>query len=103
MKGGNRKQVKILQFADDSTIVVEDEDSLRFVLVMIEIFSKFSGLELNKRKTEAMWAGCWKFRKKETEQLQWKLHPDNNYVKILGVKLSSDKRANQISEIGCFA
>ena len=34
-------------------------------LKAVELFSEFSGLRLNKDKTEAIWIGCWKYRRKE--------------------------------------
>ena len=58
------KDIRILQYADDSTILVSDEASIFQVFSIIETFSNCSGLELNRGKTQAIWMGCWKFRKK---------------------------------------
>ena len=50
--------------SSDSTLIVQDEKSISEALNIIELFSKFSGLQLNINKTEAIWLGCWKFRQR---------------------------------------
>lgn len=75
--------MKLLQFADDSNLVLENEESLYKCLSLVEAFSKISGLHLNRNKTQAVWLGCWKFRRKEVGGITWKIFPDNN-LKILG-------------------
>ena len=47
-------EVKILQYADDSTILVNDEKSILEVFHIIDKFTVFSGLVLNRNKTEAI-------------------------------------------------
>ena len=47
-------KVRILQFADDATIIINGTDSLKSHLQTIEVFGAISGLKLNK-KTKAMW------------------------------------------------
>ena len=44
-------EMKILQFADDATIFVDEMDSLKKAIKQIETFGVFSGLELNKTKS----------------------------------------------------
>lgn len=43
-------QVKISQFADDTTIITNNTDSLKSHLQTIEWFGTISGLQLNKKK-----------------------------------------------------
>lgn len=45
---------KILQFADDSTLFMKDEESLIQALNLIERFKVVSGLELNLQKTQGV-------------------------------------------------
>ena len=56
--------VKIVQMADDTTIFVQDHNSLQNVLSIMDKFQKAAGLKLNKGKTEAMWLGIKGHRKK---------------------------------------
>ena len=92
-----RNEIKLLQYADDSTIFVSDENSIIKCLHIITLFSRFSGLTLNKNKTEAIWLGCWKNRKKEIANLKWKTFPDNN-IKILGIQFKNDCSIVDISQ-----
>jgi hypothetical protein len=56
IKIGN-KETKIAQMADDTTIFVEDINSLENFLKLTIVFQKYAGLKLNTTKTEAMWLG----------------------------------------------
>ncbi len=90
-------EVKLTQFADDATLFLSDEHSLKKSFILIELFSQFSGLVLNKNKTEAIWLGCWKFRKKEICDIKWNTGP-NNKVKILGIIFYADRTLDEIEE-----
>ena len=54
-----KKEVKITQYADDTTVLVSDLDSVsQFkILKLLNNFKNIIGLEINKHKTEAMWLG----------------------------------------------
>jgi hypothetical protein len=67
----NQTEIKILQMADDTTIMVEDLTSFKHVLRIIALFHIFAGLKLNKTKTEAMWLGKWKNNKDTPLGLKW--------------------------------
>jgi hypothetical protein len=43
--------------ADDTTMFVEDPDSLQNTFDLLKAFENYAGLRLNKAKTEAMWVG----------------------------------------------
>jgi hypothetical protein len=64
-------EIKILQMADDTTIFVEDINSLKCVLQIIALFHLFAGLKLNKTKTEAMWLGKNRNCKEQPMGLKW--------------------------------
>ena len=89
---GGRNEMKIMQFADDSTLFLADECSIYQSLKAIDLFSEFTGLNLNKNKTEAIWLGCWKFRKKEIANMKWRIFPQNE-IRILGVTFKNDCQA----------
>jgi hypothetical protein len=67
----NQTEIKILQMADDTTIFVEDQASLKLVLKLISLFHIFAGLKLNKTKSEAMWLGKWRNCKENPLGLKW--------------------------------
>ena len=72
--------VRILQFADDATIFVNDIHSLRKAIKHIEQFGVYSGLELNKNKCSLV--DMKNFAVNESiEGISW----SNSDVKILGV------------------
>ena len=61
----NLQEPKISQFADDTTLISKDTNSLKFSLQIIGSFGSISGLRLNKKKTKAMWIGSSKHKKKQ--------------------------------------
>ena len=72
--------LKVLMYADDITLFLKGYDDLKITLDMLQTFSTFSNLELNKSKTEAMWLGSDKGRNDKYFDIRWK-----EKVKILGI------------------
>ena len=56
------KVIKITLYADDTTLLLKDVESVHSLLEMLELFKMCSELEINKSKTEAMWLGSWSER-----------------------------------------
>ena len=52
-----KEETKLLQFADDNTAVLADENSVSAFLSLLESFKDISGLTIDFTKTEAMWIG----------------------------------------------
>ena len=50
-----QKDIKITHYADDTTVLVRDCDSVPTLLKLLEEFKKVSGQEINTSKTEARW------------------------------------------------
>jgi hypothetical protein len=50
-------EIKLVQMADDTTVFVEDQNSLDNIFKLLRLFEQYAGLKLNKNKTEAMWVG----------------------------------------------
>ena len=80
----NGKEVRISQFADDTTIITNNTDSLKAHLRTIDSFGNISGLKLNKKKTKAMWLGSMK--NSNSKILEFKSTKDP--IKVLGAFLS---------------
>ena len=58
-------ELKVLQYADDTTFLVGDVKSLPVILKELEEFGRVAGPKINKEKTTLLWIG-----KKES---RWKL------------------------------
>ena len=86
----NGQNAKISQFADDTTLILEDTTSLRNAMNIVNSFGVLSGLQLNKKKTKALWIGV--SRKNKTEPLKFQCPKDP--IKFLGTYLSHDAAAN---------
>ena len=50
-------QVRLVQFADDMSCFVGNEESIEILFNTCEFFSKISGLSLNKEKSLIIWLG----------------------------------------------
>ena len=82
------QEVKITQYADDTSCFVRDLNSLKRLFSLHEHFQNISGLKLNSDKTEAMWLGK---KNKDTArkplEINWKKR-----LKILGISYSYDEK-----------
>ena len=86
----NDQEVKISQFADDTTIITSKVDSLKSHLQVIDWFGTVSDLKLNKKKTKAMWLGTMKHSRSKI--LEFKSTKDP--IKVLGTFLSYNQNKN---------
>ena len=80
----NKQELKISQYADDTTVFVHDLDSVTSLLSLLNDFHACSGLEINTTKTEAMWLGEWKENKDTPFGFKWPKEP----ISALGVAFS---------------
>ena len=90
----NKQELKISQYADDTTVFVRDLDSVTSQLKVLNDFKEHSGLEINTTKTEAMWLVEWKDRTDEPFGFKWPKEP----VSALGVFFSyNQESANRLN------
>ena len=58
----SHKELKISQFADDTSLIYRNLISAQNALLILNEFGILSGLKLNESKTKAVWLGPWKQR-----------------------------------------
>ena len=83
----NNHEIKIAQYADDTTVFVRDRESVLELLNLLEEFSSLSRLEINTSKTEALWLGQWKDNQDTPFGFKWPKDP----ILSLGVVFSHNK------------
>ena len=89
----SQRQVKILMYADDFTLFLSNIVDFREILSKIKLFSKFSGLAINKNKSFALSLGNTIQAGQYIEGIKFV-----NKLKILGVYFSSKEDARSIKE-----
>ena len=84
----NGKEIKITQFADDTTLILDgNKKSLVAALNVLETFGSISGLKINTDKTKLVWIGKKRFSKSELDvgrKLEW----GTNIFNLLGITFS---------------
>ena len=84
---------KILLYADDITLLLQDDGDMRNALMIFDEFSLISGLYINRNKSEALWLGSRKNCGLQPVDFVWK-----DKIKILGVYFSNSKCASEMEE-----
>ena len=77
----DKKETKLLQYADDTTAVLSDINSAQTLFKLLDDFKKLSGLEVNPTKTEGMWIGSSRGNKTKPFGIKWPNEP----IKARGV------------------
>ena len=78
--------INISQLADDTTLYFNSKNDISVAMNEIEIFGTFSGLMINKNKTEGLWIGKLKHSKDKEENIKW----TNKPIKSLGIYYGHD-------------
>ena len=85
------KELKVSQFADDTSLICSDLISVQNALLILSEFGILSGLKLNESKTKAPWLGPSKQRAEKPLNFIWTKEP----LKVLGIYISYDKAGNE--------
>ena len=83
-------ELKMSQFADDTNLFCANLVSVENALNIVVDFGRISGLQLNMKKTKAIWLGKWANSKSNPLGMKWMHSP----VKILGAHFSYDEKSN---------
>ena len=94
-KGLNQEDctLKVQLYADDITLLLQDKHDLKNALTLVNYFSKFSGLAMNRNKSEGMWVGSNAENMDEPYNLKW-----TKQVKILGIYFNNETPASEIEK-----
>ena len=68
---GDDRECKLTQYADDSTLILIDDNSARVSFDLFELYARASGSELNRGKTKGMWLGRFKDRADTPFGIEW--------------------------------
>ena len=75
-------EIKIINFADDTTIFLRDIDRLTRIQAILNLYEKASGSKIyNLSKSQALWVGTYKNRYDKPGKMAW----SNFSFKILGI------------------
>ena len=69
------------QYADDTTLILSTDDSIKAVFDIYSLFEKASGSRLNQSKSKGLWLGSWVGRVDSPVALDW----SPSKLKILGI------------------
>ena len=86
-----QKELKLSQFADDTTLLCNDCNSVNRAITVLNSFGNLSGLRLNPSKTKALWLGSLRNRKDEPFNFKWPKEP----LRVLGTYISYDEKQNE--------
>lgn len=84
----NGKKCTIQQFADDTTIMVKDFESIKSVLGILDVYGSAAGAQINIEKSEIM---CINMSNPLPLSMPWKIC--DRFMKILGTYVGVDKIA----------
>ena len=90
----NKYELKISQYADNTTVTVCDLDAVTNPLRVLNDFKEQSGLEIKTTKTEAMWLGEWKDRTDEPFGFKSPKEPINTLGVFFSYNQASANRLN---------
>ena len=76
-----------MQYVDDTTAILSDENSAKTLFQELQVFKNFSGLEIYSSKTGGMWIGSLKSKDEKPFGIKWPSEP----IKALGTFLTYDQ------------
>ena len=79
---GRGEEVKIIQYADDNTIVVTSKQSIQKIFTVSELYGLASGAKINRDKSCGLWLGKWKRESTTFANIKWE-----TCVKLLGFRV----------------
>ena len=84
----HHEETKLVQFADDTTLMLSDISSIKNAIRLLEKFARVSGLKLNLGKSKAMWLGEKSIPNRKLFNLTWTDEP----IKALGIYFCKNEK-----------
>ena len=84
-------EIKVTQYADDTTLTLCNSTSIDESFVVIKEFEKASGAKINIDKCEGLWLGCFKNRIDKPYGFNW----EKKSLKILGLYFGTEMTNKQ--------
>ena len=79
-----QRESKLIQFADDTTVVLDCIGSAKYLFKLLTEFAEISGLKINKDKTQGLWIGKDRCSEKNPFGISW----PKKAIKVLGIYFS---------------
>ena len=86
LPGDRDCQVKICQYADDTTLCITEDQSFQALLDIYALYERASGSKLNEGKSKGLWLGDWAGRNDQPIKLQW----SSSLLPCLGLVIGPD-------------
>ncbi|MCP3901869.1 MAG: reverse transcriptase family protein, partial [Desulfobacteraceae bacterium] len=85
---GSEKSIKIVQYADDAVVFMNNEDEMKNAIDAVVNFGLLSGTQLNIAKCEGLWIGSQKNRQDNCKlyDIRWPTNP----IRCLGIYIGHD-------------
>ena len=79
---GSQAEAKLSQFADDTTLLLTDEQSITETFHVFDLYERASGAKINKNKCKGLWSGSLSYRTDQIYGFDW----FNDFIpeKVLG-------------------
>ena len=81
------QEIKLSQYADDTTALLSDSESVMQLFELLGLFERCFGLKINESKSELLWLGSWRHRKDKILNLQI----SEEHVYALGVHFAYER------------
>ncbi|KAK2552210.1 Transposon TX1 uncharacterized 149 kDa protein [Acropora cervicornis] len=105
--GSTDVEVKLTQFADDTTLLLVNDDSIAEAFKTFDLYERASGAKINKHKCKGLWCGSFASRLDQPFGFEW----FNDYIpdKVLGQfignvdcsRLNWETKINNIIDAWC--
>jgi exonuclease III len=94
----DHNRIKLFQYADDTSVLVMSDQSLRSLFSLFERYERASGAKLNVGKSHGLLLGAWKERVNMPIELNW----SKECITVLGCRIGNDMNPDWDSLITKF-